>query len=838
MLAIWICRAMEAVLLFLVGAAPWLFGSVHPLAELILSGGLCLLGLLWIFRIVAERHAVWNPCSITLALTVLCALTVVQLVPLPQSLLSVVSPGATKLRDELAPGNTETFPSAADIPREVPSTVSLAPWETRHVLVQMIAILFVFSLVRSNFSSPETIYRLAIVAVFNGVALSLIGLAQWVSSKPNVVFWMFPSEGNVFGPFICRNHFAYYINMSMGLGIGLLLRCRYFEADAAGTRKPLGSLTNMLQDPRLMWIGSALVVMAAGLCCSLSRGGLAAFGVGAAVCLGLHWRHAGRFAHWSSGVVFVVLGLAVTAWLGAGAVGRRVATIWETNVLVEEGRNAVWSRVLGLFPDFPWIGTGMGTFRFVEPLTRGPNDSKNFIFEHMHNDYLEVLVEGGILQLAVVLTLAFLIFRIGFQAFQRHQGTGLGSMVVGALFGLVAVAIHSTVDFGLHVPAVSLLAITIVACVGNLGEPQAVVPDTPPSNSLGWLAAFVQVSVLLVVGVFVLDYSWRSERAERYRLAAQATTPDQLDKKIAYLEAAIAYTPNDPLMQAAAGDAYRERQHRGHRQRERILGLGALGAVTATPSFASLGSACAAYLIPSITDDTVKSFEHYVQARNLCPCLVQPHLFMAAYADVCGRADPAETYMRRACLLDPSNSGTWYVAGKVALQQGRRDDAWKCWRQSLLCDGDHLEDIVAHSAPMLSAELLIERLLPRDPDVVYQALLFQEKTSELGTDEKLYLNRVLDLLGGTPERLRVRQWILKAHVEVRLDRNDAAIDSYQKALAIEPKQAEWRLELCELLWKARKLEALQDELRNLKRYTGSLDGRAEELAKAAVSGER
>jgi O-antigen ligase len=830
---------MEAVLLLMVGAAPWLFGSVHPLAEFLLAGGVCLLALLWISRIVVERRAVWSPCSITLVLALLCALTVAQIVPLPRGLLAVVSPGMVDLRDKLLPKQPEVFPFAAETPHEIPSRapISLAPWETRHVLVQMIAVLFVFSLVRSNFSSPETIYRLAIVAVFNGVALSLIGLAQWVSSKPNVVFWIFPSEGNVFGPFICRNHFAYYINMSMGLGIGLLLRSQFFKADALGSRKPLGSLSSMLQDPWLMWIGSALAVMAAGLCCSLSRGGLAAFVVGAVVCVGMHWRHAGRFAHWSSGVVFVILGLALTAWIGAGSVGRRIASVWEINFMEEE-RKSAWSRVLGQFPESPWLGTGMGTFRFTEPLSRGPSDASNMIYEHMHNDYLEVLLEGGIFQMAVLLSLAFLVFRVSFQAFQRHKGTGLGSMVVGAIFGLVAVAVHSTVDFGLHIPAVTLLAITIVACLSSLGDPPAHAPEA--SASIGWLGAFAQATVLLAVSVFLLDYCWRSERAERYRLAANATTADQLDKKIDYLEAAVAYTPDDPLLQAAAADAYRERQHFWHEQCERSLALAFIGA--GCPALA--GSAGA--LVPSITGDTVKSFQHYARARDLCPCVVQPHLFMAAYADLCPSADPAEVYLTRACQLDPSNSHAWFVAGKRELflsekkgledeRQSHLDRAWKCWRQSLKCDRGHLEDIVALAAPRLSADLLVERVLPRDPEVVYQALLHLEKTSELDKEEKdRYLLRALEFLAETPENLG-KQLILKARIQVRLERKEAAVESYQQALAFEPKRGDWRLELSKLYWEMGKLTEAHSELNKLRDPSGAINAQAKDLYDTVIS---
>ncbi len=779
----------------------------------------------------------WSPCSITLGLALLCAVAMAQIVPLPSSWLATVSPGTAKLRSELLPDGAEVLQSASNEPREFPpaSTVSLAPWATRHALIRLIAVLFVFSLVRSNLASANTFYRLAAVAVVNGVALSLIGLGQWISSNPHTVFWTFASDGSVFGPFICRNHFAYYINMSIGLGIGLLLRTRHFQAAAAAPEKVLGSLPAMLQDPWVMWIGSALIVMVAGLCCSLSRGGFAAFVGAAAVCLAIHWSHAKRLGHWSSGVIFVLLGLGLTAWLGGATVGRRVATIWETNLL-EGGRSAVWSRALGLFPEFPVLGTGMGTFRFVEPLTRGPTDPHYMVYDHMENDYLEVLVEGGILQMALVLGIMFLIFRAGLHVFQRHEGTAPGSMAVGALFGLVAVAIHSTVDFGLHVPAVALLAITVVACLSNLDEPPVPAPEKRTSRSFAWVGALAQVGVLMVLAVFVLDHAWHSERAERYRLAANATTPEQLDKKIAYLEAAVAYTPNDPLMHAAAADAYRARQQRWHEAAAVCLNVAPLGALNGTPFYADLASGWMAtnpnYVIPTLTNDTIRSFEHYFEARNQCPCLVQPHVFMAIYAEMCRKADPAERYLRRACMLDPSNSQTWYVAGRQAWRENHLDRAWECWHRSLQCDRTYLGDILTCAGPVLSADTLIERVIPADAEAVYDTFLHLEKMNQLGRDQERFLIRALDLVE-MPGANEADPFILRARIQARLLRVDAAIDSYQKGLEIHPKQAEWRLEYCEFLVSRGKIAEARRELLTL-RSLGGHNERAKDLYDAVI----
>jgi O-antigen ligase/Tfp pilus assembly protein PilF len=829
-------QGMEAVLLLLVGTAPWLFGSVHPLAELLLFAGLTVIALLWVTCIAMERRPLWNPCAVTIGLASLCVLAIVQLTPMPERVLRGVSPATAQLREKLLPAAPETLETPSDIlgVYPPPATISLAPWATRQTLIRLIAVLFLFSAIRANFPAPETFYRLAIVVVVNGVALSFMALAQSFSSPQNMLFWCYPTEGEVFGPFICRNHFAYFINLSIGLGIGLLLSTRHFRGNSTGPRRITEALPSILQDPAVLWVGSALIVMTAALCCSMSRGGMATLLIAAAVCVGMHWRHAGRFTSWISGLVFVGFGVALTTWLGAGVVGRRIATLWESNVL-EEGRTPIWHRMLGLFADFPFLGTGMGTLRFVEPLTRGPTDSASIIHEHMHNDYLEALIEGGIVELALVLAVAFLVFRAGFRAFRRHQGTAHGSMAIGALFGLIAVAVHSTVDFGLHIPAVMLLAITICACMTNLEEwpvlpaEGAVIPSTKVGNP--W-AAGMQALALILVAVFVLEDAWRVERAERYRLAANAVAPKDFDTRIAYLESALTYEPSNPLLHVAVADLYRLRQQAQNDRVDLAWRVGAWSSLCGQDWAATLAAARRAgdtpTNAPSITGDTSAGFAHCFQARAQCPCLVQPQLFMAAYAEQFRRAEPAEDYLTRACLLDPSNSKTWYVAGLKALRLGQLDRGWDCWRRSLQCNTHHLSDILAQALPVLSSGELIQKVIPQDPAVLYETSLKLEKTDIAGNGPKQCLIAALAVLDHCATKIHT-QWILQARIQVRLELVDAAVNSYSEALALDPNRADWRLEYCQYLADNGRLRDARRELLVLESLHPQYSQRAKEL---------
>src|SRR6185312_8153683 len=104
------------------------------------------------------------------------------------------------------------------------------------------------------------------------------------------LYWSYPSLGQVFGPFINRNHFAEYINVCMGLGVGLLvvrgLSSRRGPRNAGSVlpENRDSSLVSLLHDPPSLWICAALALMVSSVAFSRSRGGMVAMAGAAVVC--------------------------------------------------------------------------------------------------------------------------------------------------------------------------------------------------------------------------------------------------------------------------------------------------------------------------------------------------------------------------------------------------------------------------------------------------------------------------------------------------------------------------------------------------------------------------
>ena len=202
---------------------------------------------------------------------------------------------------------------------------------------------------------------------------------------------------------------------------------------------------------------------------SLSRGGLLTLLGCIALLLVIRPASFGRLSSWSvPALASAAIALALLIWMGFDRVESRLATVWKGEAL-EQSRMPIWVDSWPLVPQFPLLGTGFGTFRFVEPLNR-QHTASIFVHEHAHNEYLEALIEGGILRLAISLAAVILVVSYGYRAVRRHQGGSFGGLALGGLFGFAALALQSAGDFGLHLPAIAVLASVLAAQLMAAGE--------------------------------------------------------------------------------------------------------------------------------------------------------------------------------------------------------------------------------------------------------------------------------------------------------------------------------------------------------------------------------
>jgi O-antigen ligase len=124
------------------------------------------------------------------------------------------------------------------------------------------------------------------------------------------------------------------------------------------------------------------------------------------------------------------------------------------------GRTHFWSVTADIIKHHPILGAGLGAYSVLYPRY----DSRNGLFrlEQAHNDYLQVLADGGIVGAAMGLFFIALLFREGFARRETRDDFRRG-VTTGALAGCFAVLVHSFFDFTLHTTSNTLLFLVIAA---------------------------------------------------------------------------------------------------------------------------------------------------------------------------------------------------------------------------------------------------------------------------------------------------------------------------------------------------------------------------------------
>jgi O-antigen ligase len=124
-------------------------------------------------------------------------------------------------------------------------------------------------------------------------------------------------------------------------------------------------------------------------------------------------------------------------------------------------RLRVWHDAAAIVKAFPLTGTGLNTFGTATVLYQ--SGSRAVHFQEAHNDYLQLLAEGGVL-LAVPFALIVWFFLVAVRRRMREDDDGMTSWIrFGAAAGILAIALQSLVEFSLQMPGNAAMFVVLVA---------------------------------------------------------------------------------------------------------------------------------------------------------------------------------------------------------------------------------------------------------------------------------------------------------------------------------------------------------------------------------------
>lgn len=425
--------------------------------------------------------------------------------------------------------------------------------------------------------TASRIVRLVVVLVGWGVVLASWALVNRALGRDVLLWWPNVAyRGRLVSTFVNANHQALYFGMLLFLAVGMVLRP---SRGARGPGPPGGAVADGLPGTgtaaRVLFAGGALILGVA-IALTASRAGALSVTLGVLVVVALALRARSRSP------LPLVLAAAVAAfagyvgWLGADRLVARFAIL--AREPAADARWGIWESTLRLVSDAPVMGAGLGAFQDAIQTYRPPGVSDRWLVDYAHNDYLQLLAEGGLVGCAIFLGA---VGRWGWFVVRGWEGRRdpfVRGLVMGGLGAVTAAAGHSVADFGLHMPANALVLAAILALVPaavtlrfhrtgprvDLGEWRWMLGRR--LRAAGWIGAgvFAVCAGLVLVPAAAGDWTYR----EAIQLAGEArrergeTTTGDLSRAESRLRQAARLDPGNPEIQATLAEVADELAHR------------------------------------------------------------------------------------------------------------------------------------------------------------------------------------------------------------------------------------------------------------------------------------
>ena len=777
-------RVIEWLVISLLAFMPLALGAVEAWSEEVVVVLAAAISICFLLKLVFKKdiNLVWSWAYLPVALFILVA--VLQLIPLPTSAVSTISPNTTAVKKELL----GDLPNSGELLSSM--TLSFYANATKHDLRLVLAVAAVFAVVLNVFRRPEQVKRLLTAMAVIGGGIALIALAQVISATDKI-YWYIPTGHNLAdaGTFINHSNYSQFMSLSIGAALALVMVKVHETFTGKRITPPL--VFEYLSSPaaRAIWLLIGMVIIGVTtIFVSLSRGGVVSMLIAAGfTTLVLTSRRSLKGSSWIMALVALSAFICVL-YVGFDAVYDRLATLRDLHE-IEGGRWQIVKDISVAWTKFPVIGTGLGTHEVVYPMF--DRSTIPAIAGHAENEYAQAAEETGLVGLATLVGFAIIVW-VNYARNVRSASVPIRSAAYGLGFGLVAILIHSLSDFGQHLPANAILSAVFCALLLALARMGQTNREAAQAVRKPWNFRGLSIAALLCTSGI---WAWALLGANNARIAeghwkeALIAERNLIEKnwqgthtQFAYLisqtETAAKYQP-DNVKYRHWLNVYRWRSI----SRGNDPNTGEVIIAEQTVQF-----------IPRIIDELHK-------ARVLCPT------FGATYC-VAGQLekfvlnDPnGVKHIQTGYRLAPCDPTACFVAGFLDVEEQKFDDSLEKFSRAIELNGRLFKDAadvyINHvNRPDLAVALAGDntgRLI-----YVANALTDMEEHKELADKTRVQAKELLKSKCAEPDA-PAGAFVSLANIYRQENDNDAAIEYYRRALALDYGQVDWRFALARLL---------------------------------------
>jgi len=318
--------------------------------------------------------------------------------------------------------------------------LSVYPYLTKIELLRWCAYVLLFFLAEESFRTEDHIKEFVWFLISLGFAVSLFAIIQDLTFDGRL-YWIvpLPAGASPFGPFVDRDHFAGFVELTAPLGLALL----FFRS-----RRP--------EQVALLLLFT--IVPVGALILTASRGGILCFALEVVLLWFLSRTHRIGKKQWVGAAAIALVAGAFIVWLGVGRTVERFERLTQEGISGEI-RVAMYRDTWRIVRDHPGTGTGLGTLSAVYP--QYASFYNGLTVDHAHNDYLELIATGGVIGGLCALSFVVLVVRKGLARFATSRTDTARAMTGGALVACCGLLLHSLVDFNLQIPSNALILLLL-----------------------------------------------------------------------------------------------------------------------------------------------------------------------------------------------------------------------------------------------------------------------------------------------------------------------------------------------------------------------------------------
>jgi O-antigen ligase len=290
-----------------------------------------------------------------------------------------------------------------------------------------------------------------------GFLISLFAIVQQFTSNGKI-YWVISNRngGWIYGPYVNHAHYAGLMEMLVPFPLVL-------------------AVAKQVERSARAFFLFVTVVMASTIFLSESLGGMIAFAAEVIVLSLIMLRK--KSITRKEIVLLSVLCACLVLWLTwlrpPGLVDRLARLLNPIGDAGATGRFAIVKDSIRMLRLRPFLGWGLGTFPVIYPSFR--SFYTNLWVNEAHNDFIQILVECGVVGFAIATVFVILLYRGAVNNLRRWHGDTRSSIVLAASLGCLGLLVHGLVDFNLQIPANAGFFFALSGIVTTR-------PDAPPAS--------------------------------------------------------------------------------------------------------------------------------------------------------------------------------------------------------------------------------------------------------------------------------------------------------------------------------------------------------------------